>query len=81
MKNVKIKGTINYNNEKIHYEVDKNNGYWRQWFDCEDKKPFSLKDIFIFSEKQMRNKLKCCDFHLKLSDETQPIIENIVSSI
>ena len=78
---MKIKGIIQFENEKVFYEIDKSNGYWRQWFNCENRKPFSLKDIFRFSEKQMKDRLKCCDFHLALSDETQPIIESIVSSI
>ena len=71
---MKTKGTFTYKNEDIHYEVDAKNGYWRQWFDCEDRKRFSLKDIFKFNEKQMSDKLKCCDYHLSLSDETEPIL-------
>ena len=71
---MKTKGTFKYKNENIHYEIDSKNGYWRQWFDCEDKKSFSLKDIFIFSEDQMKDKLKCCDYHLGISDETEPMV-------
>ena len=45
---MKVKGTFKFGeqNENVHYEIDKDKGYWRQWFDCPDKKRFSLTDIF-----------------------------------
>jgi|TARA_R110000744_G_scaffold25305_2_gene62848 hypothetical protein len=78
---MKAKGTFIYREENIHYEVDSKNGYWRQWFDCEDKKRFSLKDIFKFNESQMTDKLKCCDYHFNLSHETEPILWGMLNEM
>ena len=71
---MKTKGTFKYRNENVHYEVDSDKGYWRQWFDCKDRKAFSIKDILIFSKDQMNDRLKCCDFHLQISSEVEPIL-------
>ena len=31
---MKIKGTFKFGeqNENVHYEIDKDKGYWRQWY-------------------------------------------------
>ena len=83
---MKVKGTFKFGeqNENVHYEIDKDKGYWRQWFDCPDKKRFSLTDILKRSRinaKEISDSLICCDHHFEMSKRTEVVVLNLAQAI
>ena len=80
---MKVKGTfkIGEQNENVHYEIDKDKGYWRQWFDCPDKKRFSIADIFKRNPKEISDSLICCDHHFEMSKRTEVVVLNLAQAI
>ena len=80
---MKVKGTFKFgeHDENVHYEIDKDKGYWRHWFDCPDKKRFSITDIFNRNPKEISDSLICCDHHLEMSKRTEVVVLNLAQAI
>ncbi len=52
-----------------------------QWFDCPDKKKFSITDIFKRNPKEISDSLICCDHHFEMSKRTEVVVLNLAQAI